>query len=139
MKEIDKKILEVENECYLINKGVRSCALLSVSGFYQNEEDIIVKLEDLILNHNLQSFVYKQKFNDCNLEVYSFWIYKYHHQLALIKYISKLKERDFLSDWIIGKLLGYSDESMESFLTMKLIDNLDLLRESDFKELKDFS
>lgn len=139
MNEMDKKISEVENECYLIDKGIRSCALLTVSEYYQNEMDIISKLEDIVFNHKLHSCLYKQKFEDCDLEVYTFWIYKYHHQLALIRYVSEIEEKTILSEWITGKLLGYSDESMESFLTMKLVDNLNLSRDNDFKELKDFS
>lgn len=126
MNEKDKKISEVENECYLIDKGVRSCALVSVSGFYQNEMDILSKLEEVVLVHKLHSYTIKQKFLDCDLEVYTFWIYKYHHQLALIKYVeSKSDNKDILSEWITGKLLGYSDESMENYLTMKLFDKID--------------
>ena len=128
MNEKDIKISEVENECYLIDKGVRSCALVPVSGFYQNEMDILSKLEEVVLNHKLHSYTIKQKFLDCDLEVYIFWIYKYHHQLALIKYVeSKSDNKDILSEWIIGKLLGYSDESMEDYLTMKLVDRLEII------------
>lgn len=127
MNELNNKISEVENECYLIDKGVRSCALLSVSGYYQNDLDIISKMEEIVLNHKLHSYKFKQKFLDCDLEVYTFWIYKYHHQLALIKYLSKIEGRDFLSEWIIGKLLGYSDESIEDYLAMKLVDRLEII------------
>lgn len=127
MNELNNKISEVENECYLIDKGVRSCALLSISGFYQNQIDIISKMEEIVLNHKLHSYTFKQRFLDCDLEVYTFWIYKYHHQLALIKYLENKSNKDLCSEWITGKLLGYSDESIEEYLAMKLIDRLEII------------
>ena len=125
MGELEEKILKVENESYLIDKGVRSCALTTVSGYYQKETDVLTKLEEIVMNHKLHYYIYKKKFPDNDLGVYVFWIYKYHHQLALIKYIeSKKGDKDIITEWITGKLLGYSDESIEDYLNQLLIDKI---------------
>ena len=100
---------------------------MTVSGYYQEKEGIISKIEEVVLNHRLHSYTFKKKFSDCELEVYIFWIYRYHHQLALIKYIeNKGENKDYLSEWITGKLLGYSDESIEDYLFQKLADKIDV-------------
>ena len=43
----------------------------------------------------------------------------------MIKYIESRKgDKDIITEWITGKLLGYSDESIEDYLNQLLIDKI---------------
>ena len=86
------------------------------------------ELETIAINHKLHIYFYQREVLNKNkygseVEHYDVWIYKFHHQLAIIKYIeSKQGLNDYLVEWIKGKLLGYSDKSIEDYLSMLLID-----------------
>lgn len=129
------KLEEVMDNCYLINKGVRSCYMTTVtgpdedyeSGVYENPYIVIsvskkVKaIEDYAKKEGLYFYSYKLKDleEDIALDQYTYccWIYKYPHQGIILK--SLPGEHGFIEEWIVGKLLGYSDAAMEEFLSQK--------------------
>lgn len=124
---------EVLDNVYLIKKGVRSCYMEIISGPEQNYESGIYDNPTIILSvfkklkaiekyvkeEGLYFYSYKLKDFEEDIELgnksYCFWIYKYPHQGILLEHIPR--EHGFVEEWIIGKLLGYSDESMEKFLS----------------------
>jgi len=65
---------------------------------------------------------------------FDFWIYSYHHQLPVINAL-KSAPKSFFSEWAMGKLLGYSDASMEEYLSHHVMSglnvNTELLKEED--------
>lgn len=131
---------QIVNECYLIKKGVRSCFLEVVSGpkeTIEYEDEIVelsiaeklFKLEQVVVNEGLMCRWYKREkdqYDDPDEEYYSFWICRYTHQLAVINAVEASRPWNFLTQWIVGKLLGYSDQSMEEFLVEKVMDDLTL-------------
>lgn len=124
---------ELVNECYLISKGVRSCAQMTVVGVKDiNEEcpcitDMLFNLEQVALRYNLQSMWFKYKDQsdiEDGFEAYSFWVYRYPHQLVVIRTIEEMAKHSFLVEWMTGKLLGYSDASMEKYLSCNIMNNV---------------
>lgn len=124
---------ELMNECYLISKGVRSCAQMTVVGVKDiNEEcpcitDMLFSLEQAALRDNLNStwFKYKDQSDiEDGFEAYSFWVYRYPHQLVIIRAIEEMAKHSFLVEWMTGKLLGYSDASMETYLSRNIMNEV---------------
>ena len=129
-----EQLKEISDNCYLITKGVRSCYLGSVSGptehyVYGQSDDIhivysldekLAEIEKMAKSYDLYFVAYKKKLEnfDDDHEHAEIWIYKYPHQLHIIRMFTE-KESYYLREWAIGKLLGYSDEAMEEFLTKK--------------------
>ena len=113
-------IRELSTEFYLIQKGVRSCALL-VFPHYDREEDIVneyLKCDmDVSVKWEFSEFETEEGGNFCEL-----FLYKYSHQLDMKHAIDIIKscadnpKHEYIAEWMLGKLLGYSDENMEEFL-----------------------
>lgn len=117
------------NEVYLINKGVRTCALLEGTSFSSDtEEESVYQIEQLILKNGLNYFWVKhEKSEDYADNVYyTVYIYKYEHQRYILSYLeNKMRDQNpLIYEWMMGKCLGYSDEAMEQFLTHIVIDKM---------------
>ena len=137
----------ISDNAYMIHKGVRSCALIEdVVGYEDkslgNEIDILetlLEFEQTVLRYKLKCVWFKYPDSACEndgLQHYSFWIYKYPHQLPLIKIVEeKLPNDDFICNWIIGKLLGYHDSEMENFLANHLYDKVSIDLADEFKNI----
>ena len=131
MRRLDRYLDKANNESYLINKGVRTCALLTVVSHKDDGMDVqelLYKLEQLILHHGLNSIpleLQRDEDDDPNARFFEFWIYSYPHQLAVIKAIHDTP-RSFLREWVVGKLLGYSDMSMEEYLSHDVMSGLEV-------------
>ena len=103
----------IHEQCYLINKELRSCALLELP------IEIIPYIENIFFNHirnNNLKFKVINKNN--NLIIF---LHKYNHQAYLFEIIIQpalLKdELTFVDQYILGKLLGYSEKSIHDFFT----------------------
>ena len=130
MKESDKNMyrperyeMKIRNDIYLIQKGVRSCCY---HVFSYNEYDPItanMQLKDfqrIIKEASLYFFIkFDGKIQEREMieeEYYKIYIYKYSHQYNIIQNIENGKYDFYTREYIIGKLLGYDDQSMEDFL-----------------------
>jgi hypothetical protein len=133
---LDKKELEMSNECYLIYKGVRSCAQFDVHGPKERGDDyrsltindILRSLEQVALRYNLNAIWFEYEDNselEDGFTSFSFWVYRYSHQAAILRAVHKY-DHGVLRDWIIGKLLGYSDASMEEYLIRNIMDIIEV-------------
>ena len=146
-KKFEKLVNEFNNEMYLIKKGVRSCFLTTITGpvkaVIENKEIIdfsieetIFKLTQLVIGENLSYVYYPTKLDDGNKDfaTYTFWIARYSHQTLIINEI-KDKPSNIVTEWIKGKLLGYSDGAMETFLVNKIVRKFadDKYRENERK------
>ena len=135
-KEIYFDLLkEVSDNCYLITRGVRSCCYFrdivgpietyiasykdgKILQIYSLDEKLKA-IENTVKPYGLHFVAYKEKVKDKDHpRSADVWIYRYAHQGELIKMFAN-EESYYLKEWVIGKLLGYSDEAMEEFLTQK--------------------
>ena len=119
---IDREFMD---NLYLISKGIRSCYFGAMFlkpnekykyydiAVFDSFSDIIKIFEDTTKEFDLYLYVkYIEKNED---KFCDYWIYKYKHQKNILDMIYKEKN-NYLKQWMMGKLLGYSDESMEEFL-----------------------
>ena len=133
------KIDNIMDNIYLIQKGVRSCYTETISGpdemvirqwVKQNREtqkeivygvyDQVNSIESIVKKEGLYFYAYtltaQEEDPDSDWKTVAIWIYKYPHQGRVIKMLNN--EHTFLEEWIIGKLLGYSDQAMEEFFNI---------------------
>ena len=120
----DDYLGRIMNECYLINKGVRSAftdCLILTEFDEEDKESNKQFIKDLATNVNLEDLIfyineYPRREDDIpEYRYYDLWIFKYPHQLKIRDNLYKLDE--YMREYVIGKLLGYSDQSMEEFLS----------------------
>lgn len=125
------QLKEISDNCYLIEKGVRSCYLGVVTGpsesydygtsddkhYVYSLDEKLKEIEKMVKSYDLHFAYYKKKTEEWeDHERADIWIYKYPHQGHIIKMIAN-DESYYSKEWIVGKLLGYGDEAMEEFLT----------------------
>lgn len=103
----------IHEQCYLISKEVRSCALIEIA------DNIIPQIENIFLKH-VKSNNLKFKIFSKNGKVIIF-IHKYNHQAYIFDMlIQPAIENDnlgFVDQYILGKLLGYSEKAMHNYFT----------------------
>lgn len=140
MINLDSYRSKVGNECYLIKKGVRSCALVTITfDINDNPDDIdeaLYRLDQDALQFDCRTYWKKMELDEeygDDRPSYSFWIYRYDHQLPLIKVILNSPAKTYITEWMTGKLLGYSDADMEEYLSRQVLMFIDL--EDDLKSL----
>ena len=132
-----EQIDTILDNIYLIKKGVRSCYTTTISGYneqifrtivdkggtsieiYHSVHDKLKSLERLTIREGLLFHSYRITSSEENpngmYQTYAIWICKYKHQIEIIGMLEGNKS--FIEEWIVGKLLGYSDEAMEEHLT----------------------
>lgn len=114
------------NECYLIEKGVRSAYTEVLTMVERDESDkeynskYLDEIKDVV-NRNGLLYLIEEWERDPNdyykdRKYYNMWVVKYPHQLVLVKKLPYIKSR-YLREYLKGKILGYSDESMEEYLS----------------------
>lgn len=106
----DKFIYE---HCYLISKEIRSCALFSLP------TEIVLHIESSFLEHiRSNNLKFKLFEKDNNLICF---IYKYNHQAYLFDMLIQPgiinDDLSFIDQYILGKLLGYSEKAMHNYFT----------------------
>lgn len=118
----ERQLLYISNEVYLLDKGVRNCAwidiplelvsvieLAVIKLFQSNGIKYWVLPFDLMTDNEIKG----------HLQIL---LYKYEWQKTLFK--AFINKRDSLTgDYIFGKLLGYSDESINEFLIKNNIES----------------
>lgn len=124
-----------ENDLYLIDRGVRSVCteFLHYDKDDEAAAELVYELEQMAVRRNLYFAMFDaidKEDGKIDLTVYA---YKYMHQLPLIKYVEN-GEKGYIREWILGKLLGYSDESMDEYLCRNLVDCFEI---NDTRETKE--
>ena len=116
------------NELYLMDKGIRDCFEVLVSG---DDESISKDIEYIIekaTEYHFMYFMVELEADDddpCNTKYVSMFIFKYNYQKILLSVIyNKFKAHSFEYEYCLGTLLGYSGESMEKFLMKDLADKI---------------
>ena len=116
----DSLVDQLNDDIYLIDKGVRNCALHTASSY--KLDDVIKFLEFACKSNVSGKFICKfALFEEVNDEIdeedkdYKLFLYRYPHQVAIFERCLQMKD-PLLYEWTLGKLLGYSDESIEGFL-----------------------
>lgn len=114
---------EANNEAYLISKGVRDVAMLTVN------EDEVDGVKDAARRYDLHCLVTKMSISadgessyiylngellTGTLFVYHCYLYKEPHLKPVIQYIESMD--GMMHEWALGKLLGYSEASIGEFL-----------------------
>ena len=129
LRDPDMYISEMMNECYLISKGVRSAYMTSLVLTEYDEADIeaneqfIQELKDTANSNGLIFSIaeYPREKDDMpDRRYYRIWVLKYPHQLKIVDNLYKLDR--CMRKYVMGKLLGYSDESMEEFMSKNYPD-----------------
>ena len=105
---------EISNEIYLLHTGVRNCCIIDSV----DEEDI--KLIKKLISRDEYRIRDEKYWDPINGKwINNIYIYKYDFQEKLIDIIIKAYEagvdNHFLMQYALGKLLGYSDDSMEDY------------------------
>jgi len=107
----NSRFYEFSNEIYLLKTGVRDCCLIEEV----SDEDIKL-ITDLVLEDGYRIKINKTFDPKYRPDVY---VYKYDYQDKLINLIIEAynsgKATDFLIQYSLGKLLGYSDQSMDEY------------------------
>lgn len=99
----------ITNEFYLMDKGVRNACLID---FNNSQESDFIK--DLCNEYGYHPILWGGDEHASG----SILVCKYIYQIELAREMSnKLEKHSFLYEYILGKLLGYTDESMEQYLT----------------------
>lgn len=126
--EIDPRLREIEDNMYLIKKGVRGAYTTSITAprepieFAEDRVDslteILSELEGIVKEEGLHLYSYLLPHNDMydldDEDTAVVWIYRFPHQGEILR--SLKGDHSYLEEWIIGKLLGYDDYAMEEFL-----------------------
>lgn len=127
-----------ENDLYLLDRGVRSVCkeFLRYEKNNENTISLIHELQQMTITRNLYFKTFdtvSKEDGKINLAIYA---YKYIHQLPLIKYVES-GEKGMIREWILGKLLGYSDESMDEYLCRQLVDCFEINNTCNARSKKD--
>ena len=111
----ESKLAEIRNDLYLIYHGVRDCCIHSVYRQLEDEE-FMESIEKDVKFYKLKYLI-----NDYGDEVYKeLFFYKYDHQRVMYMISDAVRGQSdvgvYVSEYITGKLLGYSNQDMEEFL-----------------------
>lgn len=114
----------LEDNMYLMDKGVRDCCELLISGSPSEIGDQLYDIEAQAAEHkyNVLAFRLQREEGETN-ECHSVFICKYNYQkILLTKLYNEVKPHSFIYEYMMGTLLGYSAASMEEFLMRKCTD-----------------
>lgn len=114
LKELTKAYyINICNEVYLLNKGVRSCAWVELPDkIVPFVEKDILKLIDTVINYFVLPFNLME--NNSTINHIQIFLYKYEWQKQL--FLQFINQRNtVVGDFIFGKLLGYSDEQINEY------------------------
>ena len=115
------------NETYLFYKGVRNCAF--IENHYEKSLDIrkdFWQIKSFENQYNLKIVMYVKH----KLKQYRCYVYRYDYQRILIDFIEhnfNSSQSQFISEYITGKLFGYSDKSMSECLILLFSNKIPIL------------
>lgn len=93
--------------CYMVKKG-KPAAMLPIKTKY------LESVKELIRERQLEFHV-----ENLTKDWYKLWIYKHSHILEVIKALQQEPETTF-DHWVLGKLFGYSEESIGDYISKKV-------------------
>lgn len=116
--KLEKICVEIEH----INSGIYNCALIHLH--IKNIEEAI-EISRTIHNSGLSYCKFNDHmlcYDDNNFKafksgVFEYYIYKYPHQLPIIKDIENTNNNLYIRTYLLGKLLGYSEEKIANRMT----------------------
>ena len=127
----ERNFYELSINIYLLQKGVRDCALIPINLFGNKEKklDELFEIEQFIISSNLYYNIlkYDDEEEDNFSEDLSIYVFKYSHQKMVIEILENDKrftKGSFMYEYLIGTLLGYSGAEMEKYLSKLLTDNI---------------
>jgi len=140
LENLESRVVE---NLYLLDKGIRDCALMECGDTDENG-NIPEEIEDMIYKHLFTHSGIRVVFKTfkCDGEDGKYvdaLFYKYNFQRILIEklYTSDIPSHSFLYEYCLGTLLGYSGASMEEFLmndtTEKLINTVNAAKKAKNK------
>jgi hypothetical protein len=95
---------EIETYCYMIQRG-KPASVSAVQNRYIDEAKELVETK-----YNLKVYI------ECLAEGWSnVWVYKQDYMLEIIKALPE-QPNTIYDHWVLGKLFGYSDESIAEFI-----------------------
>ena len=141
LENLETRVME---NLYLLDKGIRDCALMECGDTDENG-NIPEEVEDMVYKHlsthsNIRVVFKTFEYGDGKFVDALF--YKYNFQRILIeKLYTDIPSHSFLYEYCLGTLLGYSGASMEEFLmndtTEKLINTVNAAKAKDAKNKAD--
>ena len=141
------ELTKISNDLYLIYHGVRDCCMHTISADIFEDKEFVNRIKKDAEFYKVKYII--TDFTDYNdLKYKTIFFYKYDHQkvMYLITEIIPKNENPvngYVYQYIIGKLLGYSNQDMEEFLErvhhtsdiMKKVENeLGKFKKEDEKE-----
>lgn len=139
----ERNFSELSINIYLLQKGVRDCALIPINLFGNKEKklDELFEIEQYIISSNLYYHIikYNNEDEDSFSEDLSIYVFKYSHQKMVIETLENDKrftKGSFMHQYLTGTLLGYSGEEMEKYLSKLLTDNIVNMKRQ-FKNLEE--
>ena len=140
LENIETRVME---NLYLLDKGIRDCALMECGDVDENGnipkdvEDMIMKRLSTHSNIRVvfKTFKYLKCGDEYGISIDAFF-YKYNFQRILIEKLhTDIPTHSFLYEYCLGTLLGYSSASMEEFLmrntTEKLINTVNVAKNQE--------
>lgn len=137
LENLESRVVE---NLYLLDKGIRDCALMECGDADENG-NIPEEVEDMVYKrlstHSNIKVVFKT-FEYGDGKFVDALFYKYNYQRILIeKLYTDIPCHSFLYEYCLGTLLGYSGASMEEFLmndtTEKLINTVNADKDAKTK------
>ena len=95
--------------CYLVERGAKSAAVTTI--YVDAIESTLIYINT---NHPKLKVIEEKVSNDIS----NLWIYKLPHTAKVIDFILSRRKpitNDYINDWMMGKLFGYSDTAIEAF------------------------
>ena len=130
MTVTESKLTEIMNDLYLIYHGVRDCCMHTISADILEDEEFMNSIKK-------EAEFYKVKYtitdftDENDLKYKTIFFYMYDHQKVMYLITESIPNNGnplngYASQYIIGKLLGYSNRDMEEYLD-KLFDTSEIM------------
>lgn len=123
--DAEKMVNLIKTDLYAMEKGMRECCNHRVPAEIWNNVEQYLR-DYFQKNEDTNGFKVNYKhmnIKDDMMDFYEVFIYKYNHQLEIFEIIETIEENNlgnprvlYVSEWMKGKLFGYSAESNEKYL-----------------------
>jgi hypothetical protein len=96
--------LDIATNCYMVERDVKPASCIPIQLKHYDDT------KELMKNYDVNYYI-----EELSEEWFTLWIYKYNHILDIIIH-SPNEPKTIYDHWILGKLFGYSDSSIEKFI-----------------------